>query len=208
MTDQVVAFALVALGLVLTPGPNMIYLISRSICQGRTAGLVSLAGTGLGFMFYMLCAAFGLTAIALALPLAYDVLRIAGAAYLFYLAWQTLRSGGRSPFELRSLPDHQPLRLFWSGFTTNLLNPKVALLYVTLLPQFITPDNGSVLTQSLLLGSTQIVISLIGNAVVVLCAASIAGFLTARPVWMRAQRWVMGGVLGGLAVAIIAEPRR
>lgn len=80
------AFGLVALGMVLTPGPNIVYLISRSICQGRTAGLISLGGVALGFVFYMLCAAFGITALVMAVPYAYDTLRIGGALYLLYLA--------------------------------------------------------------------------------------------------------------------------
>ena len=92
------AFALVALGMVLTPGPNMIYLISRSISQGRAAGLVSLGGIVLGFVVYMLCAAFGITTLLLAVPYAYDALRFGGALYLLWLAWQTVRPGGRLPF--------------------------------------------------------------------------------------------------------------
>ena len=90
---SLLTFALVALGLVLTPGPNMIYLISRSICQGRKAGLVSLGGVALGFVFYMLCAAFGITALIFAVPYAYDVLRISGVVYLLYLAWQIAQAG-------------------------------------------------------------------------------------------------------------------
>ncbi|MBX8828422.1 LysE family translocator, partial [Ochrobactrum sp. SFR4] len=82
-------------GMVLTPGPNMVYLISRSICQGRIAGLISLGGVALGFVFYMLCAAFGITAIVMAVPYAYDALRFGGALYLLYLAWQVLKPGGR-----------------------------------------------------------------------------------------------------------------
>ena len=93
---NIIAFALISLGMVLTPGPNMIYLISRSICQGRTAGLISLGGVALGFVFYMLAAAFGITALLFAVPYAYDALRLAGAAYLAWLAWQAIRPGGRS----------------------------------------------------------------------------------------------------------------
>ena len=100
---NIIAFALISLGMVLTPGPNMIYLISRSICQGRTAGLISLGGVALGFVFYMLAAAFGITALLFAVPYAYDALRLAGAAYLAWLAWQAIRPGGRSPFQVRQL---------------------------------------------------------------------------------------------------------
>ena len=88
------AFALISLGLVLTPGPNMIYLVSRSITQGPAAGVVSLGGVALGFVFYMLCAAFGVTALLFAAPYAYDALRFAGATYLLWMAWQTIRPGG------------------------------------------------------------------------------------------------------------------
>jgi threonine/homoserine/homoserine lactone efflux protein len=114
---SLVAFAAIALGMVLTPGPNMIYLISRSICQGRVAGLISLGGVALGFVFYMLCAAFGITAIVLAVPYAYDALRIAGAAYLLWLAWQAVRPGGRSPLHVRNLPNDSPRKLFAMGFS-------------------------------------------------------------------------------------------
>src|SRR4030081_1381816 len=95
--SSLLAFALISFGLVLTPGPNMIYLISRSIAQGRTAGLVSLGGVALGFVFYMLCAAFGVTALLFAIPYAYDALRFAGAAYLLWLAWQAVNARGGAP---------------------------------------------------------------------------------------------------------------
>src|ERR1700761_1575512 len=119
------AFALVALGMVRTPGPNMIYLISRSIIQGRVAGLISLGGVALGFVFYMLCAAFGLTALVFAVPYAYDALRFTGAAYLLWLAWVALRPSGRSPFEVKTLGPDGPRKLFAMGFVTNLFNPKI-----------------------------------------------------------------------------------
>src|SRR5438105_14404285 len=142
-----IGFALVSLGIVLTPGPNMIYLISRSITQGPSAGIVSLSGVALGFVFYMLCAAFGITALLFAIPYAYDALRFAGAAYLLWLAWQALKPGGRSPFQVKTLKVDGPRKLFAMGFVTNLLNPKIAMLYLALLPQFIDPA-GSVLSQS------------------------------------------------------------
>jgi threonine/homoserine/homoserine lactone efflux protein len=143
------AFGLVALGMVLTPGPNMIYLVSRSLSQGPAAGLISLGGVALGFVFYILCAAFGITALVFAVPYAYDALRICGALYLLWLAWQALRPGGRSPFQVRHLAPDGPRKLFMMGLMTNLLNPKVAVMYLSLLPQFVDPDRGSVLTQLL-----------------------------------------------------------
>ncbi|PYG56662.1 LysE family translocator [Rhizobium sp. UGM030330-04] len=207
-TASLFAFALIALGMVLTPGPNMVYLISRSICQGPTAGLISLGGVALGFVFYMMCAAFGITAIVMAVPYAYDALRLAGALYLLYLAWQAVRPGGRSPFQVRNLPKDGPRKLFMMGFLTNLLNPKIAVMYLSLLPQFISPDHGSVLSQSLILGCTQIAISVSVNSVIAIAAGSIAIFLASRPTWLVVQRWLMGTVLAGLAIRMATEARR
>jgi threonine/homoserine/homoserine lactone efflux protein len=202
------AFALVALAMVLTPGPNMIYLISRSITQGRMAGLISLGGVALGFVFYMLCAAFGITALLFAVPYAYDALRLAGAAYLLYLAWQAVKPNGRSPFQARKLDIDSPRKLFAMGLVTNLLNPKIALLYLALLPQFVDPAEGSVFLQSVVLGFIQIAISLSVNAMIALAAGSIATFLATRPAWLLVQRWLMGTVLAGLALRMALETKR
>lgn len=205
---SLLGFALVALTMVLTPGPNMIYLISRSITQGPMAGIISLGGVALGFVFYMLCAALGITALLFAVPFAYDALRLAGAAYLMWLAWQALKPNGRSPFQVRELAVDTPRKLFAMGLFTNLLNPKAAMLYLALLPQFIDPAHGSVLTQSLALGFTQIAISVSVNALIALAAGSIALFLGARPSWLLVQRWLMGTVLAGLAVRMALETKR
>jgi len=207
-TSSLLGFALISLGLVLTPGPNMIYLISRSITQGGTAGIVSLGGVALGFVFYMLCAAFGITALLFAVPYAYDALRFAGAAYLLWMAWQVIKPGGRSPFQVKKLAVDGPRKLFAMGFVTNLLNPKIAMLYLALLPQFIDPATGSVLLQSIVLGASQIVISVSVNAMIALGAGSIALFLAQRPSWMLLQRYLMGTVLAGLAVRMAFEARK
>ena len=206
--SSLIAFGFIALGMVITPGPNMIYLISRSISQGRTAGLISLGGVALGFLFYMPCAALGITALLFAVPYAYDALRFSGAVYLLYLAWQTVKPGGRSPFHVKSLPKDSRRKLFMMGLVTNLLNPKVAVMYLSFLPQFISPDHGSVLTQSLILGFTQIAISISVNTVIVTMAGSIAVFLAGRPLWLVIQRWLMGTVLAALAVRMATEARR
>ncbi|MBZ7576946.1 LysE family translocator [Klebsiella michiganensis] len=205
---SLLTFALVALGLVLTPGPNMIYLISRSICQGRRAGLVSLGGVALGFVFYMLCAAFGITALIFAVPYAYDALRISGVVYLLYLAWQAVKPGGRSVFAVRDLPADSGRKLFMMGFITNLANPKIAIMYLSLLPQFISPGHSSILAQSLVLGGTQALISVAVNALIVVMAGQVSLFLAGRPLWQQFQRWLMATVLAGMAVKIAFEARK
>jgi threonine/homoserine/homoserine lactone efflux protein len=198
-------FGLIALGMVLTPGPNMMYVVSRSICQGRSAGMVSLGGVGIGFIVWLLLAAFGITAIVVAVPFAYGALKLAGAAYLGWLAWQALRPGGSSPFAIKPLAPDSPMKLFAMGLVTNLLNPKAAVLYLSLLPQFIDRPKGHVFEQSLALGAVQIALSLTVNSMVICAAGSIAGFLARRPTWARVQRVMMGCVLGGLAIRMAAE---
>jgi threonine/homoserine/homoserine lactone efflux protein len=201
-------FAGAALLMALTPGPNMIYLISRSICQGRKAGVISLFGVVVGFLVHMFTAAVGLTALFMAVPLAYEVLKWAGAAYLVYLAWQAVRPGARSPFEARDLPQDSPRKLFAMGFLTNLLNPKIAVFYLAIFPQFVSPEHGSVFVQSVVLGVTQIVFSFSVNLAIALSAARLAAWFLRYPRWLAVQRYVMGGVLAALAVRLVAEQRR
>jgi threonine/homoserine/homoserine lactone efflux protein len=206
--NDLLLFSGAALLMALTPGPNMIYLISRSLCQGRRAGVLSLFGVAAGFLVHMFAAAVGLTALFMAIPLAYEVLKWAGALYLLYLAWQAVRPGARSPFEARDLPIDSPRRLFFMGFLTNVLNPKIAVFYLAIFPQFVSPENGSVLAQSLLLGVTQIGVSFSVNLCIVMFAARLALWFTRSPRWLAAQRYVMGTVLAALAVRLALEPRR
>ncbi len=192
-------FALVSLGMVLTPGPNMIYLISRSITQGtRRPGSCRSAASRSGSCSTCCARRSASPALLFAVPYAYDALRFAGAAYLLWLAWQALKPGGRSPFQVseaaRSTARANCSR--W-GCVTNLLNPKIAMLYLALLPQFIDPTAGSVLTQSLALGAIQIVISVSVNAMIALAAGSIALFLGTRPTLAAGAALADGHGAGG-----------
>lgn len=208
----ITGIALVALGLVLTPGPNMIYLVSRSVTQGRRAGLISLLGVAAGFAVYLTAAVAGIATIFSLVPQVYLAVKLAGAAYLLWLAWKTVRPGAASPFAVRApgdaSPAEPPRRLFTMGLITNLLNPKIALLYVSLLPQFVDPSRGDLAGQSLTLGLIQIGIALSVNAAIVVTAGSVAGFLSRRPNWLRVQRYVMGSVLAGLAVRVATDRSR
>ena len=204
----VLGVAAIALGMVLTPGPNMIYLVSRTITQGRAAGLVSLGGVAVGFACYLLATTLGLTAIFTAVPALYTVIKFLGALYLGWLAWQALRLNGRSAFEVGQLPVDSRRRLFLMGWLTNLLNPKIAVMYVALIPQFLDVSRGDLWLQSLLLGSVQISVALTVNAAIVLAAGSIAAFLATRPTWLRLQRYVMGSVLGILAAKLVVDDAR
>ncbi|NML23875.1 LysE family translocator [Pseudoflavitalea sp. G-6-1-2] len=194
-------FVLACLVLVLTPGPNMIYLISRSITQGKKAGMISLSGVILGFIFHILMVSFGLTAIFMAIPYAYFTLKMMGVAYLLYLAYQAVKPSGKNFFEARTDLQHdKPWKLFTMGLLTNVLNPKAAMFYLSFFPQFIKPAQGSVLAQALELGAIQMCVSFTVNALIIFSAAKMAGFFKRKPGWVRVQKWFMASVLTGMAV--------
>src|SRR5450432_3268318 len=204
--DSLALFAFASLLLSLTPGPNLMYLISRTLCQGRGAGLISLAGTTSGFLFYAVTAAFGLTAVFVAIPVLFDIVRWAGAAYLLWLAWDAVRPRGSGGlFARRDLPPVAPATLFRTGVLTSILNPKVALFYLALFPQFVDPARGSVLVQSLLLAAVQIVIDGFCDMLFVLAASRVATWLAERPSWLAVQRWVQGAVFAGIALKLALD---
>jgi threonine/homoserine/homoserine lactone efflux protein len=204
-TAAVVGMSVTALLLALTPGPNMIYLLSRSIGQGRRAGMVSLGGTGLGFVIYLAMANLGLSVVFLAVPWLYIGFKLAGAGYIAYLAWQTLRPGGADLFDPTQLKQDSRWRLFRTGLVTNLLNPKAAILYLALIPPFVDPHRGHPTVQGFALGTIQITISMIVNAGLVLAAAGIARFMTSRPEWGRWQRRITGSLLAAVALVLLRE---
>jgi threonine/homoserine/homoserine lactone efflux protein len=196
--------ALASVVLALTPGPNMLYLLSRTLFQGRRAGLVSWSGTSVGLSFHMLAAALGLTAVLMAVPVAYDAIRLAGAAYLLWLAWTTIRGATGTPFSPVALPAVPDRVLFRQGVTASVLNPKLALFYLALFPQFIDPA-GPVLMQSVVLGLVNIGVTAAVDVGVVLVAAALALRITAHPGWVKAQRIALGGVFGALAAWLVLD---
>ena len=206
--ELLAAFVVFAVATLFTPGPNNVMLMASGLNFGLARTLPHGFGVPLGFGFMVLVIGFGLGAFFAAFPLAYEVLRYIGGAYLLYLAWQAVKPGGRSPFEIRELPGEPPLRLLAMGATTSVLNPKLAMLFISLLPQFIDYQQGHVLGQSLLLGSILISAFACANGLVAICSSSIAACLRRRPALMLAQRWAMGLVLSGLAASMVADALR
>ena len=203
---QLLIFMLAAFVMVITPGPNMIYCTTRSITQGKKAGLISLLGVACGFLFHIVLVSFGLTAVLFAVPYAYTILKTAGVIYLLYLAWEAVKPGSKSMFETRKeLKIDGPAKLFGMGFLTNVLNPKVAVFYLSFFPQFIKPEYGDILLQSLFLGFTQLSISFVVNAIMVLAAARVTLWFSANPKWIRVQKWFMASVLSGLALKMALD---
>ncbi|WP_409415438.1 LysE family translocator [Flavobacterium sp. PS2] len=201
--NELIGFMIAAFLLVLTPGPNMLYLISRSITQGKKAGIISLTGIVFGFLFHIVLVSFGITALLFAVPFAYLILKILGVAYLLYLAFQAIKPNGKNMFEVNDkLTIDKPSKLFGIGFLTSVLNPKIAMFYLSFFPQFIKPEHGSIMTQSLQLGITQATISFTVNFVIVLTASRMAVFFATKPTWLKVQKWFMAGVLTSMAIKI------
>ena len=200
------AFLVVGGLLSVTPGPNMVYVISRSITQGRRAGLTSLGGVIVGYLFYMFGAAYGITAFFKTQPHATQILSALGAVYMGWLGWNAIRPGGRSPLEIREqLPHEHAGKLFAMGATTSLLNPKLALIFLTLLPQFVDETKGLVLQQSLFFGGLLIGMFAGVNACMAIFSGSMANFLARKPTWLVAQRMLMGITLLALSAEMAIQ---
>jgi len=199
-------FVVATVALAVTPGPNLLYLMSRTLVQGRAAGYVSLAGTLSGLLFHVLAAALGLSALLAAVPAAYDAVRWAGAAYLAFLAWQTWNAP--DPAAVAAPAPVPASRLWRDGLLTGILNPKVALFQLALFPQFVDPARGSVLVQSLVLGATQVAIVAACDGCFVTVAGGVGGWLRRRPAFLRWSRRVLAGVFAGLAARLALEQRQ
>jgi threonine/homoserine/homoserine lactone efflux protein len=204
--DTWLLFALACVALAATPGPNQLYLVSRTLAQGRAAGLVSLAGTASGLALHIAAAALGLTAVLAAVPAAYDALRVAGAAYLLFLAWQAWRApdaaSGAAPAPIARGA------LYREGTLIGVLNPKVALFQLAFFPQFLDPAQGSVLLQGAVLGATQLAVVLAYDSLLIAAVGTLRSFVGARPGWGRAMRRVLASVFAGLAVRLLFDARR
>lgn len=197
---EIILFALAALIMVLSPGPNMIYLISRSLSQGKKAGIISLFGIMCGFLFHILMVSFGLTAIFFAVPYAFMIVKFLGVGYLLYLAYKTITSKNKIFDSGNQLKSDNAIKLFNAGLLTNVLNPKMAIFYLSFFPQFIKPEYGSILSQSFQLGIIQIIISFAINFLIVISAAKMASWFAKKPLWLKIQKWFMASVLSGLAI--------
>ena len=206
--NDLLLFGLTALVMVLSPGPNMIYLISRSLSQGKKAGIISLFGVMCGFLFHILMVSFGLTAIFFAIPFAFTIVKFLGVGYLLFLAYNTVTSKSKIFDADQKLQSDKPLKLFNIGLLTNVLNPKMAMFYLSFFPQFIKPEFGSILSQSFQLGIIQILISFSVNFLIVISAAKMASWFSKKPIWLRIQKWFMASVLTGLAVKMAMTKAR
>lgn len=200
-------FSGACLALTVTPGPDMLLIASRSVSQGRSAGFASLAGILMGTYCHAMAAAFGLSQLFLAVPIAYDVVRFAGATYLLYLAWKTFRAPPILTTPARSEVRFPARKIFRQGLLTNLLNPKMALFVLALFPQFVRPQDGAVALQILTLATVLNFIGLIVNGVVILSATQLSQRWASRRRASRAPQYLLASVFAGLAARLAVASR-
>ena len=201
-------FSLACLALTATPGPDMLLIASRSVSQGKVSGFATLAGIQVGTYGHALAAAFGLSQLFLAVPVAYDIVRYAGAAYLLYLAWKTFRSTGTVLAPAAGTRRYSVAAVFRQGLLTNLLNPKMALFVLALFPQFVQPTAGSVAVQIMVLATILNLIGIVVNGAVILTASGLGRFFAARGRWQRVPQYLLGTVFTGLALRLAVDGRR
>ena len=206
-SHNIILFMLSALALNLSPGPSILYILSRSLGQGREAGIVSVLGLATATLIHAMAAALGLSTLFVYSPVAFAVVKYLGAAYLIYLGIATLRSsGGLQPARAAS-----PLGLaaiYRQGVVTDLLNPKVALFFIAFLPQFVDPTAGSPALQILFFGLLFHVTGVPVNLMVALAGGRLAALLKQRPSWARVQNWISGTVLVGLGLRLALSEQR
>jgi threonine/homoserine/homoserine lactone efflux protein len=200
-------FLLAALAVGISPGPGMLYAVARGIGQGSGAALVSVLGLSTGSFVNCLIAALGMSAVLAASPLAYDIVRYLGAAYLCYLAYRILRAPSEE-VSVGKLRTDGLGRIYTQGVITNIVNPKSALFYLSFVPQFVDPARGSAFMQFILLGLIFNVGGNIVNLLVALFFGRIGDWLSQHPRVWRYQRWFTATVLGGLALHLALSVRR
>jgi threonine/homoserine/homoserine lactone efflux protein len=185
--------------MVFMPGPNTLYIIARSVQQGRWAGFVSSLGVQVGTMVHMAAAALGLSALLVSSSLAFQVVKYAGAVYLIYLGVKTLLS--KETIEKAKVHRSKLSRVFYQGMVVNVLNPKTALFFFAFLPQFINPARGPVVIQVALLGGILIFLGTVSDSIYALASGSIGNWLRGNLKFIRVQRYFAGSVYIGLGAA-------
>ncbi len=195
------AFFVAAFLLNIAPGPDMLYVIGRSIGQGRSAGVVSALGVFVGCLFHIFAAAFGVAALLRSSPIAFSMVRYAGAAYLVYLGVRLLLQSPAS-LDPKKVESAALGRIFSQGVVTNVLNPKVALFFLSFLPQFIQPQRGSVALQVLILGMIFNAGGTLVNLAVAQAGGRLGDALKRHPGVARIQKWFTGTVFIGLGVRV------
>jgi threonine/homoserine/homoserine lactone efflux protein len=198
--DRLAVFVVAALALLVVPGPAVLYVVARSIHQGRRAGLASVLGIHVGTLVHIAAATVGLSALVVSSAVAFTAVKIAGAVYLVGLGLWTLFSRG-SETEVALGGERNLRRAFAQGIVVNVLNPKTALFFLAFLPQFVDPNAAHPALQIAFLGLLFALLGLVTDSVWALVAGTAGGVLRRSRRFVRTQRYVSGTVYVGLGVA-------
>jgi threonine/homoserine/homoserine lactone efflux protein len=203
-------FSVAAILLLLTPGPAVLFIVARSIDQGRIAGLASVFGISTATLVHVLAAALGLSALLASSALAFGVVKFAGAGYLIYVGARRILNRTDAPAEQATLPRRSLGKLYRDGFVVNLLNPKTALFFLAFLPQFVDPSRGAVASQIAFLGLLFTLMGLTSDGLYALVAGTAGRWVKRNGHHLRWERYVTGGVFIGLGVtaALAGNGRR
>jgi len=201
------AFLVATLALLLIPGPSVLFVVARSVEQGRRAGLASVGGGALGNLVHVCAATVGLSALLASSALAFAVVKYLGAAYLLYLGLRTLLA--KEAKETHGVGPHRSLRrIFSQGVVVYVLNPKTALFFLAFLPQFTAPARGPLAPQLFVLGSLFVLLALITDSTYALLAGTAGGWLRTNARVRRGQRYVSGGVYLALGLTAAVSGQR
>ena len=206
-TTSFALFFVASWALIITPGPDMLYVITRGIAQGRRAGLHSAFGVTLGIFVHSLLAALGLAALLQTSALAFLVIKYIGAVYLIYLGIRSFHDKG----SFESGEQQNPIAaqaVFWQGFISNVTNPKIAIFFLAFLPQFVRPEGGSFFFQMLTLGLLFALCGITFLSVVGYFAGQIGSWCSKKPKLVNSFRWLTGGVLVGLGLRLAFVERQ
>ena len=198
-SSQLYLFLIASLALLLTPGPAVLYIVARSINQGRMAGIVSVLGVETANFFHASAAALGISAIVLSSALAFDIVKYLGAAYLIYLGIRKVVAHEDEAKTEVGKPESLS-RIYSQGFVVNLFNPKTALFFFAFLPQFVNTSNGNITLQVFLLGIMFVVMAIVTDSAYAIISSSIANQLNANQNFARNQRYFTGLIYIGLGV--------
>jgi len=204
-----VQFAIAAAVLAVTPGPDMALYVGRAITHSRAAGLACFAGAVTGILVHTMLAALGLSALLVAAPTAFLVLKVVGAAYLIWLAWQAIRHGSSfTPRQAGARGNGRLWQHYLTGIGINILNPKVAIFFLTFLPQFVSADDPHAPGKLVFLGLFFLAVAVPIIIPMILAADLFASTLKARPRITRALDWIFAGVFGAFAIKILTTQAR
>ena len=206
--STITLFAIAAVALLLIPGPNVLYLVARSVEQGRRAGFVSTLAAGVGDVCHVFAATLGLSAIVLSSALAFNIVKFAGAAYLIYIGIRTLTARDQSPDQINVAP--LPMgRVFSQGVLVSALNPKTALFFLAFLPQFVQPARGAITLQIFSLGVLFVLLGVVTNSMYAFAAGTAGAWLRGNRTFLRAQRYIAGSIYIalGLTAALTGSHR-